>query len=148
MQPLQKLVCAGRTLQCHDHLLSCFNCLCGKTYNVHISSSIVQFEDAWLEIRSCEGKTQRELEHETVLRIAALKEVMQVAENTMTDMQRKGGGNLWDYSRKLENAEIDEVMALFEGVTVKDGAKSVTYSTNVVYGGRAYTLTLFGYKSQ
>lgn len=108
----------------------------------------MQFEDAWLEIRSCEGKAQRELEHETVLRIAALKEVMQVAENTMTDMQRKGGGNLWDYSRRLENTEIDEVMVVFEGASAKDNGKSVTYSTDVVYGGRPYTLTLFGYKSQ
>lgn len=103
----------------------------------------MQFKDAWLEIRSCEGRAQRELEHETVLRIPALKEVMQVAENTMTDMQKKGGGNLWDYSRRLERAEVDEVMAVFEGATAKDGGKSVTYSTDVVYGGRAYTLTLF-----
>ena len=108
----------------------------------------MQFEDAWLEIRSCEGKAQRELEHETVLRIAALKAVMQVAENTMREMQKEGGGNLWDYSRRLENAEVDEIMAVFEGATAKDGGKSVTYSTDVVYGGRAYTLTLFGYKSQ
>ncbi|MEO9295485.1 MAG: hypothetical protein ABI347_07795 [Nitrososphaera sp.] len=108
----------------------------------------MQFEDAWLEIRSCGNKPQRELEHETVLRIAALKEVMQVAENTMTDMQRKGGGNLWDYSRRLGEEEVDEVMGVFEGAPAKDGGKSITYSTDIIYGGRAYTLTLFGYKSQ
>lgn len=108
----------------------------------------MQFEDAWLEIRSCEGKPQNELEHETVLRIAALKEVMEVAENTMTDMQRKGGGNLWDYSRRLEKGEIDEIASIFEGSTAKDGDRSITYSTDVVYGSRAYTLTLFGFKSQ
>ena len=106
----------------------------------------MKFEDAWLEVRSCEGKVQRELEHETVRCIAALKEVMQVAENTMTDMQKKGGGNLWDYSRRLENAKINEIMAVFEGATAKDSGKSVTYSIDVVYGGRAYTLTLFMFK--
>lgn len=108
----------------------------------------VQFQDAWLEIRSCEGKPQKELEHETVLRVAALKEVMQVAEKTMTDMQRKGGGNLWDYSRRLEAGEVGEVMRVFEGAVAKDGGKSITYSADVVYGGRAYTITLFGYKTE
>lgn len=122
--------------------------MCEKNYNASHSSSSVQFEDAWLEIRSCEGKPQNELEHETVLRIAALKEVMEVAENTMTDMQRKGGGNLWDYSRRLEKGEIDEIASIFEGSTAKDGDRSITYSTDVVYGSRAYTLTLFGFKSQ
>ena len=39
-------------------------------------------------------------------------------------------------------------MAVFEGATAKDGGKSVTYSTDVAYGGRAYTITLFGYKTE
>lgn len=107
----------------------------------------MQFQDAWLEIRSCEAKTSRELAHETVLRISALKEAMQVAENTMTDMQRKGGGNMWDYSRRLDENELGEVMPVFEGAVAVDGGKSLTYSIDVVYGGRAYTLTLFGYKN-
>ena len=51
----------------------------------------MQFQDAWLEIRSCEHRPEKELEHETVLSIQALKEVMKVAEDTLTDMQRKGG---------------------------------------------------------
>jgi hypothetical protein len=108
----------------------------------------VQFQDAWLEIRSCDNRPARELGHETVLSIPALKEAMQVAENTMTDMQRKGGGNMWDYSRRLDEGELGEVMPVFEGAGAVDGEKSLTYSIDVVYGGRAYTLTLFGYKTE
>jgi hypothetical protein len=108
----------------------------------------MQFLDAWLEIRSCETRPEKELGHETVLRIPALKEAMQVAENTMTDMQRKGGGNMWDYSRRLDKVEFEEVMPVFEGAIATDNEKSLTYSIEVVYGGRAYTLTLFGYKTE
>lgn len=106
------------------------------------------FKDAWLEIRSCERRPEKELEHETVLRIPALKEVMQVAENTLTDMQRKGGASFWDYSRRLDSAEVEEVMEVFRGVGPKDTGRAVLYETDVTYGGRHYTLTLAGQRAE
>jgi hypothetical protein len=108
----------------------------------------MQFHDAWLEIRSCESKPEKELGHETVLSIPALKEVMKVAEDTLTDMQRKGGAAMWDYSRRLDPAEVDEVMQVFAGIEVKDGGRAVSYSIDVIYGGRWYALSLVGYKPE
>jgi hypothetical protein len=83
------------------------------------------------------------MEHETVFRVPALKEVMQVAENTLTDMQKKGGAHLWDYSRRLDAQEIEEIMeALFAGVQTRDDGRALYRSVDVEYGGKYYTLTL------
>lgn len=108
----------------------------------------MQFHDAWLEIRSCESKPEKELEHETVLSIPALKEVMKVAEDTLTDMQRKGGAAMWDYSRRLDRGEVDEVLPVFAGIEANDGGRAVSYSIDVIYGGRWYALSLVGYKAE
>jgi hypothetical protein len=108
----------------------------------------MQFQDAWLEIRSCEHKPEKEMEHETVISIQALKEVMKVAEDTLTDMQRKGGAAMWDYSRRLDAAEVDEVMQVFAGVEAKDGGRAVSYSIDIIYGGKWYALSLVGYKAE
>jgi len=81
--------------------------------------------------------------HETVLRVPALKEVMQVAENTLTDMQKKGGAHLWDYSRRLDVQEIEEVReALFAVIQSRDDGRALSRSVDVEYGGKYYTLTL------
>lgn len=105
----------------------------------------MQFQDAWLEIRSCEHKPVKELEHETVLSIQALKEVMKVAEDTLTDMQRKGGAAMWDYSRRLDKGEVDEVMPVFEAIEAKGNDRGASYFMEVAYGGRWYALSLVGY---
>lgn len=100
-------------------------------------------DDAWLEVRSCESMPSKELEHETVLRVPALKEVMQVAEGTLTDMQKKGGARYWDYSRRLDAQETEEVReAVFAGVDPADDGRAVSHSADVKYGGKYYTLTL------
>lgn len=104
-------------------------------------------QDVWLEVRSCQ-KAARELERETVLRTPALSEVMQVAENTMTDMQRKGGGQMWDYSRKLDPKEVADLSRLFAGAAGRDDGRATSHSLDVTYNGKCYTLTLFAYKSE
>lgn len=105
-------------------------------------------QDVWLEVRSCQESAERELDRETVLRVPALSEVMQMAENTMTDMQRKGGGQMWDYSRKLQPKEVAEVMKVFANAVKRDDVRATSHTLDVTYNEKCYTLTLFAYKSE
>lgn len=102
--------------------------------------------DTWLEVRACQGAT-RELEYETVLRIPALGEAMKAVEKASLDMARKGGG-MWDYSRKLDPGELDDLLPLFEGAQERDDGKSTARSVDLSYYGKCFTLTLFSFKSQ
>lgn len=102
--------------------------------------------DTWLEVRACQGAA-RELEHETVLRIPALSEALKAVEKASLDVAKKGGG-MWDYSRKLDAKELDDVLPLFEGVQERDEGRSTLRSIDLSYYGRGYTLTLFSFKSQ
>jgi hypothetical protein len=55
---------------------------------------------------------------------------------------------MWDYSRRLDAGEVDEVMQVFAGIEAKDGGRAVSYSIDVAYGGRWYALSLVGYKAE
>ncbi|AIF83456.1 hypothetical protein NTE_01389 [Candidatus Nitrososphaera evergladensis SR1] len=104
-------------------------------------------EDMWLEVRACQGTpAAKDLEHETVLRIPALSEALKAVEKASLDMARKGGSTMWDYSRKLEPGEADDVRGLFAGAQEKDDGRSRSLSTDYSYYGRCYTLTLFTFK--
>ena len=102
--------------------------------------------DTWLEVRTCQNAA-KELEHDTVLRIPALAEAMKAMEKASLDMAKKGGG-MWDYSRKLEPSELDDMLALFDGAQERDDGRSTARSVDLSYYGRCYTLTLFAFKSQ
>ncbi|HEY7507803.1 MAG TPA: hypothetical protein VH677_01625 [Nitrososphaera sp.] len=102
--------------------------------------------DTWLEVRACQNAA-KELEYETVLRIPALAEAMKAVEKASLDMAKKGGG-MWDYSRKLEPRELDDMLTLFEGAQERDDGRSTARSVDLSYYGRCYTLTLFAFKSQ
>ena len=102
--------------------------------------------DTWLEVRACQNAA-KELEYETVLRIPALAEAMKAVEKASLDMTKKGGG-MWDYSRKLEPRELDDMLTLFEGAQERDDGRSTARSVDLSYYGRCYTLTLFAFKSQ
>jgi hypothetical protein len=102
--------------------------------------------DTWLEVRACQSAT-KELEYETVLRIPALGEAMKAVEKASLDMARKGGG-MWDYSRKLNPEELDDILPLFEGAQEKGDDRSTARSVDLSYYDKCFTLTLFSFKSQ
>ncbi|UVS69245.1 hypothetical protein [Nitrososphaera viennensis] len=108
-------------------------------------------QDLWLEVRACQqtAAAAKELEHEMVLRIPALSEALKAVEKASQDMAKKGGGKegtMWDYSRKLDPHEIDDVMSLFAGMQERDDGRSTSRSADYSYYGRCYTLTLFAFK--
>lgn len=106
-------------------------------------------KDVWLEMRACQETSfaaAKELEQETVLRIPALSEALKAVEKASLDMARKGGNSMWDYSRKLDPGEIDDIRILFAGAREKDDDRSTSRSVDYSYYGRYYTLTLFEFK--
>lgn len=117
---------------------------------MHVHAAFHVQKDLWLEVRACQGtaaaETAKELEHETVLRIPALSEALKAIEKASQDMARKGGGTMWDYSRKLDPHEIDGVAGLFAGMQERDNGRSTSRSVDFSYYGRCYSLTLFTFK--
>lgn len=107
----------------------------------------MQFQDVWLEVRPCKGPSP-EIELKTVLLIPSLSEAMKVGERTGADVEMKGREQMWDYSCRLGASEVADIMEVFSGAARMEDGRSVTYSTDVTYNGRCYTLTLFAYKSE
>lgn len=106
-------------------------------------------KDLWLEIRPCHealSKEIKELEHEMVLRIPALLEGLRAVEKASIDTAGRKGGNIWEYSRKLDSSEIDEITSLFTGTQEQDNGRSITRSLGISYYGKCYSFTLFMFK--
>jgi hypothetical protein len=116
---------------------------------MHVHAAFHVQKDLWLEVRACQGTaamTAKELEQETVLSIPALSEALKAVEKASLDMARKGGGMMWDYSRKLDPHEIDGVAGLFSETQERDDGRSTSRSVDFSYYGRCYSLTLFTFK--
>ena len=102
---------------------------------------MLEFEDAWLEVRACAGSLQAADVNELTLEVPAVSEVLEAAANT--NKQHPG---IWDYSRRLSKGEIETIKgALGLAKTVED-SRSISLSVNVTYKGCCYTLTFFAIK--
>jgi hypothetical protein len=99
----------------------------------------MEYEDAWLEVRACAGRSAANI-NDAMLEVPAISEAIEAAANA-----NKHPG-MWDYSRRLGAGEMEAIRgALQMAKTVEDGM-SVSYSVNVAYKGLRYTLTLFAVK--
>ena len=101
---------------------------------------MLEFEDAWLEVRACAGSLQAADVNELTLEVPAVSEVLEAAANT-----NKHPG-MWDYSRRLFKGESEAVKGVSGLTKTAEDSKSISLSVNVMYKGSCYTLTLFAIK--
>jgi hypothetical protein len=101
---------------------------------------MLEFEDAWLEVRACAGSVKAADVGVQSLRVPPVSEVLEAATKT----GRPAG--TWDYSRRLYGEEIDSVMAALGFAKTAEDSKSISLSVNVTHKGSCYTLTLFAIK--
>jgi hypothetical protein len=99
----------------------------------------VEFEDAWLEARTCAGG-QAAGANDEMLAVTAISEVLEAAANA----NRHPG--MWDYSRRLGAGEIEMVQNAIRFTSTAEDGRSVSLSADVTYKGSCYTLTLFAIK--
>lgn len=100
----------------------------------------MEFEDAWLEARTCAGGGQAAGANEEILAVPAISEVLEAAANA-----NKHPG-MWDYSRRLYAGEIGAIKSALGLAKTAEDSRSVSLSANVTYKGSCYTLTLFAIK--
>jgi hypothetical protein len=101
---------------------------------------MLEFDDAWLEVRACAGGIQAAGVDEKALKVPAVSEVLEAAANTY-----KNPG-MWDYSRRLYKGEVETVRRTLELSKTAEDSGSISLSANVMYKGSCYTLTLFAIK--
>jgi hypothetical protein len=102
----------------------------------------LEFEDTWLEVRTCEGGKVATSIDSRILEVPALSEVLEAAANT----KARHSSGMWDYSRRLVAGEIEQIKFIVEFDTKAEDAKSISLSASVSYRGSCYTLTLFAIK--
>jgi hypothetical protein len=104
----------------------------------------LDFEDAWLEVRSCDGGCSQatEADGSGMLEVPAISEVLEAA----AIASRHSGGGMWDFSRRLVLAEVRAIQNVLQLAKVREDSRSVSHSLNVSYKGSCYTLTLFEVK--
>lgn len=100
----------------------------------------MEFEDAWLEVKTCVGGTQPTEANHIMLAVPAISEVLEAA----VSASRHQG--MWDYSRRLALAELEEIQSALQPPKTSEDGRSVSHSLNVTYKGSCYTLTLFAVK--
>jgi hypothetical protein len=101
---------------------------------------MLEFEDAWLEVRACAGSIQATDVNEQALVVPAVSEVLDAAANT-----NKHPG-MWDYSRRLYKGEMETIKGALELTKTAEDSRSISLSVNVTYKGSCYTVTLFAIK--
>ncbi len=101
---------------------------------------MLEFEDAWLEVRACAGSGQAAAIEEQMLEVSAISEILEAAANT-----NKHRG-MWDYSRRLYKGEIETIEGALDLAKTAEDSRSISYSVNVTYKGSCYTLTIFAIK--
>ena len=89
-------------------------------------------------MRACSG--QAAAVSDDLLEVQAISEVLEAAASANN---RPG---LWDYSRRLDAAEIEMVQSVFKLCKTAEDSRSVSHSADVAYKGSCYTLTLFAIK--
>jgi hypothetical protein len=101
---------------------------------------MLEFNEAWLEIRTCAGNIQADGVDEDILKVPAVSEVLEAAANTNNQP------DTWDYSRRLYKGEIETVKQTLNLKKTAEDSRSVSLSVNVTYKGSCYTVTLFAIK--
>ncbi len=101
---------------------------------------MLEFEDAWLEVRACAGSIQAAGIDEQALDVPAVSEVLEAAANT------NKRPSMWDYSRRLYKGETETVRGVLGLAKTSEDSRSISLSVNVTYKGSCYTLTLFAIK--
>lgn len=99
----------------------------------------MEFEDAWLEVKACEGGSATDASG-AMLEVPAISEALEAAANAS---KRPG---IWDYSRRLGADEIEVVRGTVQLAKTAEDGRSVSYSVNIAYKASQYTLTLFAVK--
>ncbi len=99
----------------------------------------MEFEDVWLEVRSCSSGSTTEIT-DSMLEVPAISEAIEAAANA-----NKHPG-MWDYSRRIGTEELEAICRIIKLAKTAEDGISVSYSTNVAYRGSRYTLTLFAVK--
>ncbi len=104
----------------------------------------LDFEDAWLEVRSCDGGKGQATEADSsgMLEVPAISEVLEAAANAT----RYSYGGMWDFSRRLILSEVKAIQDALQLAKVTEDSRSISHSINVSYKGSCYTLTLFEVK--
>ena len=100
----------------------------------------MEFEDAWLEAKACTHIAQAAAISDNLLEVQAISEVLEVAANANSHP------GLWDYSRRLDPAEVEMVQSALKLSKTSEDSRSVSHSADVAYRGSCYTLTLFAIK--
>lgn len=99
--------------------------------------------DVWLEIRTCPQNSQGKraaIDSNELKRVPALADVFSNAEKA--DAETKNS-RVWEYSRRLKEIEISQVMKVVAFTERIEDALSVSISTNVIYKNSCFTLTIF-----
>ena len=99
----------------------------------------MEFKEAWLEVRACSSGLAAAV-GDDLLEVQAISEVLEAAASASS---RPG---LWDYSRRLDAAEIQMVRSALKLSKTSEDSRSVSHSADVAYRGSCYTLTLFAIK--
>jgi len=102
----------------------------------------LEFEDVWLEVRTCASIDQAASIDGRSIEVAALSEVLEAAANA----NAKHRSITWDYSRRLTPNEVKEVREVINFYDTIEDEKSVSLLANVAYKSFCYTLTLFSIK--
>jgi hypothetical protein len=100
----------------------------------------LEFDGAWLEVRICAGGIQADGVGEEALKVPAVLEVLEAADNT------NNYSKMWDYSRRLYKGEMEMVSSTLKLAKTSEDSRSISLSANVIYKGSCYTLTLFAIK--
>ncbi|HEY3094628.1 MAG TPA: hypothetical protein VGJ42_02595 [Nitrososphaera sp.] len=101
---------------------------------------MLEFEDAWLEVKACARSIQAAGVDEQTLEVPAVSEVLEAAANTSKHV------GMWEYSRRLCKEDIEKVKGALGLAKTAEDSRSITLSVNVTYKGSCYTLTLFAIK--
>lgn len=103
--------------------------------------------ETWFEVRPCtESKIDREINPEILPGLPALAEALTIAENARQKAVAKNA-QVWDYSRRLAEAEVRDLSDIFAGSDALQDDRSSSRKINIKYNGNCYNLTLFSYKN-
>lgn len=117
-----------------------------KQYKILLANQklSLDFDDAWLEVRSCDDGSipATEADSSGMLKVPAISEALEAA----AVANRYPSAGMWDFSRRLVLDEVVVIRNTLEQAKVTEDTRSRSHSINVSYKGSCYTLTLFEVK--
>jgi hypothetical protein len=107
---------------------------------VQCEKSVLEFDDAWLEVEVCEGSIQATAIGEKTLSVRVVSEALEAAASADNSQ------GIWWYSRRLHKDEKAAVRRALKFTKETENNRSTSLSVNVKYKKTCYTLTLFEMK--